>query len=454
MFHSARFAVDADYRAQSFRTSPSDRPLVAQFAANDPDQLFAAASHIRAFVDGIDINLGCPQNHAKTGLYGAYLLDRQHWPLVGRLIQALLPLGLPVSVKIRLLPSLPLTLSFLTFLVQCGASLIAVHGRQRGSCKRRRHGPANMAWMTACVEHVRRIAPATVVVVNGNVRCFSDALRNLAGTGADGVMVGEALLANPLMFAPTRLVLHPWALQALSPLLRDALREEAQGEAVTAVELVHAYLDCVEEVRGVEWSSVCDHVWNLVRWSASWDESARRTVKERVRSGIANIPEMRAWVDHWDVRSTQEMDRRARTRPAHWLSASRPSVKAQEMDVADDAAVCDDRGRPHEWRWCMVVYNISMMARPTTLPALRSLYASAVRCSPLYLLLMPLLTSICPFSSSRKIAGMSARARAPYEPITRICRRTRLFISTSPITPALASPMATALPPDMTACVA
>lgn len=35
------------------------------------------------------------------------------------------------------------------------------------------------------------------VVSNGNVRTWEDIVRNREDTGADGVMVGETLLANP-----------------------------------------------------------------------------------------------------------------------------------------------------------------------------------------------------------------------------------------------------------------
>lgn len=43
------------------------------------------------------------------------------------------------------------------------------------------------------------------VVSNGNVRTWEDIKRNREETGADGIMVGETLLANP------------WFVLALSP---------------------------------------------------------------------------------------------------------------------------------------------------------------------------------------------------------------------------------------------
>ena len=57
-----------------------DRPLIAQFCANDPEVLLTAAKQIEHRVDAVDINLGCPQDIARRGGYGAYLMD--DWKLI------------------------------------------------------------------------------------------------------------------------------------------------------------------------------------------------------------------------------------------------------------------------------------------------------------------------------------------------------------------------------------
>lgn len=75
-------------RKEKFSTCPEDRPVLAQFCSNDPQHLLAAAQIIaQEGVDGVDINLGCPQRIAKRGRYGAFLMD--DLPLVERLVSTL-----------------------------------------------------------------------------------------------------------------------------------------------------------------------------------------------------------------------------------------------------------------------------------------------------------------------------------------------------------------------------
>lgn len=51
------------------------RPLFTQFCGNDPDMVVAAARHVEAHTDYVDINFGCPQRIARRGRYGAFLMD-------------------------------------------------------------------------------------------------------------------------------------------------------------------------------------------------------------------------------------------------------------------------------------------------------------------------------------------------------------------------------------------
>ena len=90
-------------QAAYFTTCGADRPLLVQFGGNDAGQMLAAALLIQRHVDGVDINLGCPQACACKGGYGAYLMD--HPDRVRGIVETLVAgLDVPVTAKIRVFP--------------------------------------------------------------------------------------------------------------------------------------------------------------------------------------------------------------------------------------------------------------------------------------------------------------------------------------------------------------
>lgn len=80
------------------------RPVVAQLCGNNPETIVQAGRKLQSYCDAIgeccylsfvahctclltylekiDLNLGCPQEAAKEGHFGAYLLGQKDWPLV------------------------------------------------------------------------------------------------------------------------------------------------------------------------------------------------------------------------------------------------------------------------------------------------------------------------------------------------------------------------------------
>ncbi|KAI1415576.1 FMN-linked oxidoreductase [Hypoxylon sp. FL1857] len=139
-FNRSHFARDSDL-TMSTSTSPSTRdkgevPTIAQFGANSPVELSRAASLATPFVNGVDLNCGCPQSWACAEKLGAALMERRE--LVRDMVVAtrtrLLgdgwavnlgspsfdvdsPKGRSVSVKIRVHKDLRKTMDFITTVI-------------------------------------------------------------------------------------------------------------------------------------------------------------------------------------------------------------------------------------------------------------------------------------------------------------------------------------------------
>ena len=199
MLSSKQFADSELYRSSMFGScdgdaSLGDRPLVMQFAGNDPQVLLAAAKHVESRCDAVDLNLGCPQKIARRGHYGAWLAEERGLlqDIVGTLH---CHLACPVTVKIRIQEAgRSATIDYARMLQDAGASVVAVHGRtreQRGAAQ----GGADWAEIAAV-----KSALSVPVLANGGVFAPEDVPRCLQATGADGVLVGEALLENPALF--------------------------------------------------------------------------------------------------------------------------------------------------------------------------------------------------------------------------------------------------------------
>ncbi|KAF5371731.1 hypothetical protein D9758_003440 [Tetrapyrgos nigripes] len=177
-----------------------ESPVVVQLCGNDAETIVQAGKKLQDCCDGIDLNLGCPQEAARDGHFGAYLLGQKDWPLVEGIVSAMSSsFTVPVSTKIRLCQPQHKTLEFAERLEASGSSWITLHARTV-SARRRRQGAADLSEVKRLKDSDKLHVP---VISNGNVRVYTDLTQNLEYTGADGLMVGETLLGNPCIFSNT-----------------------------------------------------------------------------------------------------------------------------------------------------------------------------------------------------------------------------------------------------------
>ncbi|KAL3798654.1 hypothetical protein ACHAW5_006292 [Stephanodiscus triporus] len=203
MIHAKMFVEKPGYRRKFWKqgTPAEDRPLIAQFCGHDKDVLLAAMRIVEGGVDGVDVNCGCPQGIAKRGRYGAFLMEEEGGDRIVDIVRHLSSnLSVPVSVKLRILPTgIEDSLALYERLVDAGASMLTIHGRNRHQ-KQMATGDADWDAIRRVVELVGRRVP---VLANGGISNMDDVRRCLEATGADGVMSSEAILEYPPLFTET-----------------------------------------------------------------------------------------------------------------------------------------------------------------------------------------------------------------------------------------------------------
>ncbi|KAF7457367.1 dihydrouridine synthase family protein [Cryptosporidium felis] len=196
MYHSGLFSKLQGYRDLNFQTCREDEPMIVQFCGNDPETLIKASKFIDDKVKGIDINFGCPQNIAKRGSYGAFLLSNPDLMenIVFRMANS--EIKCPISCKIRLLDDRDVqpTVNLIKRLESAGAYMIAVHGRTLNS-RGVLTGRANWEFL-----RILKSRCSVPFIANGGIYNYEDVQKCLDFTGADAVMSAEGILENPWLF--------------------------------------------------------------------------------------------------------------------------------------------------------------------------------------------------------------------------------------------------------------
>jgi nifR3 family TIM-barrel protein len=177
--------------------APDESPRSIQLYGSDPSSMGEAVRRLTAdgHVDHIDINLGCPVRKITRHGGGAALTARP------RLLDALLRAAVthagpvPVTVKFRIGidESLTTYLDAGRIAEEAGCAAVALHGRTAAQLY---SGTADWDAIATLKAHVRSIP----VLGNGDVWSAADAVRMLAETGCDGVVIGRGCLGRPWLF--------------------------------------------------------------------------------------------------------------------------------------------------------------------------------------------------------------------------------------------------------------
>ncbi len=173
---------------------PDERPITAQLFGADPQVMADAARVVEDLgFDIVDLNFGCPVKKVVRCNGGSGLL--RDLPLVERILRA-----------VRSAVKMPFTIKFRTgwnrdeivdtrlarLAEDCGVEALALHPRTREQGYSGHSDWSRIAAVKACVK--------IPVIGNGDIQTPEDAVRMVAETGCDAVMIGRTASSNPWIF--------------------------------------------------------------------------------------------------------------------------------------------------------------------------------------------------------------------------------------------------------------
>lgn len=174
-----------------------EQPIVAHIWGDKPEQFEKMSIGMaEAGFKGLDLNMGCPvANVAKNGR-GAGLIN--HPETAAALIQAAKAGGIPVSVKTRLgYSKIEELYDWLPHLLQQEIANLSIHLRTRNEMSKY---DAHWDVIPEIVKLRDKIAPETLITINGDIPNREVGLELVEKYGVDGVMIGRGVFKNPFAF--------------------------------------------------------------------------------------------------------------------------------------------------------------------------------------------------------------------------------------------------------------
>lgn len=192
--------VHGNARTRSMVTfAPDESFRSLQLYASDPSIVGRAVEILgdEDLVDHIDLNFGCPAAKVTRKGGGAAVPLKRN--LLARIVEAAVKSasrhGIPVTCKFRM----GINDDLLTYLEtgricrDAGAVAIALHARTA-----EQHYAPSARW--EAIAALKQAVGGIPVLGNGDIWCAQDALRMVAETGCDGVVIGRGCLGKPWLF--------------------------------------------------------------------------------------------------------------------------------------------------------------------------------------------------------------------------------------------------------------
>ncbi len=178
----------------------TEKPIIAQLWGAQPEAMAKLAVHCKTLgFHGIDINMGCPDTSATKSGAGAATIRNPE--LATQMIAAAKTSGLPVSVKTRIGYSrVDEWEQWLTHILQQDIVNLTIHLRTK---KEMSKVPAHFELIPDIKKLRDKIAPNTLLTINGDINDRIHAMELIVETGVDGAMIGRGVFMNPFAFEHT-----------------------------------------------------------------------------------------------------------------------------------------------------------------------------------------------------------------------------------------------------------
>ncbi|PZL78275.1 tRNA-dihydrouridine synthase [Enterococcus plantarum] len=174
-----------------------EQPMVAHIWGDKPEFFREMSLGLAEMgFKGVDINMGCPVPNVAGRGKGSGLILRPE--VAAELIEAAKAGGLPVSVKTRIgYAEIAELEDWITHLLKQDIANLSVHLRTRNEMSK---VDAHWDLIPQIMEIRDRIAPQTLITINGDIPDRQTGLKLAEQYGVDGIMIGRGIFKNPYAF--------------------------------------------------------------------------------------------------------------------------------------------------------------------------------------------------------------------------------------------------------------
>lgn len=164
--------------------------FVLQIISNNGSTAVEACQKVLNYIDGVDLNCGCPEQFATHRNCGSSMELETAIDVIKTLKRNIQK---PISVKFRIRDTDEESIQFAQAMEKAGADAITVHGRLK---EQKHKGIVDYDKMKLIFESIN-----VLKIGNGGVCSLNDATIMREKTGCSGVMISHAAMENPSIFS-------------------------------------------------------------------------------------------------------------------------------------------------------------------------------------------------------------------------------------------------------------